>query len=159
VNCAGRTEVIRWRRRSVMALLLTGGLYLLPATFLAAPANASNAGDLDPTFGNGGVASTPLPATSDAHSVVVQPDGKIVVAGCTDTCDDNLAAYAHTFVVARFLPDGQLDSTFGSGGVVQTGFGAHGQAHSVALQADGKIVVAGCKGCAWSGPSDFALAR
>jgi uncharacterized delta-60 repeat protein len=47
------------------------------------------------------------------------------------------------FVVLRYLPDGQLDAGFGSGGLVVTDFGGEAKAYAVAIQSDGKIVAAG----------------
>jgi uncharacterized delta-60 repeat protein len=91
-------------------------------------------GSLDPTFGSGGTVLTsfgmPLSAAAD---VVVQPDGKIVAVGIAGL----------DFAVARYNADGALDSTFGTGGLVTTDFGGFDQANAVALQPDGKIVVAG----------------
>ena len=72
----------------------------------------------------------PLSAAAD---VVVQPDGRIVAVGIA----------GRDFGVARYNADGTLDSTFGTGGLVMTDFGGFDQANAVALQPDGKVVVAG----------------
>jgi uncharacterized delta-60 repeat protein len=74
----------------------------------------------------------------DANAVVIQPDGKIVVAG-----NANGTGATAEFAVARYNPNGSLDSSFGSGGTVQTPLGGWARGHAVALQPDGKIVVAG----------------
>jgi uncharacterized delta-60 repeat protein len=66
---------------------------------------------------------------------VAQPDGKIVVAGWTSA--------NHDAVVYRLLPSGELDKSFGTGGEATIDSGATESATSVALQPDGKIVVAG----------------
>src|SRR5205085_1470565 len=82
----------------------------------------------------------------------LQTNGKIVVAGyIVNGSDDD-------FLVERHNADGSLDSTFGIGGIITTDFaGSYDQATAVALQSDGKIVVAGE---AYTGASyDFALAR
>ncbi|MFL5941869.1 MAG: PASTA domain-containing protein [Gaiellaceae bacterium] len=100
------------------------------------------AGDLDPTFGSGGVV-TQSPDRS-IGAVAVQPDGKIVVAGSSP------------FALARYLPDGSLDPSFGAGGHVETDAGA-GSVRALALQPDGKIVVAGSS--PYGSPNRFTLAR
>ena len=64
------------------------------------------------------------------------PDGKIVLAGVT-------GMYPPDFGVMRYSADGSLDTTFGQGGKVTTDFGSDDQAHGVAVQPDGKILVAG----------------
>jgi uncharacterized delta-60 repeat protein len=114
-------------------------------------------GSLDSTFGAGGKVTTRfglgLPFTR-AHAIVLQPDGKIVVAGTATS------ATAPDFGLARYNPDGSLDSTFGAAGKVTTDIrGTDGSdfAWAVTLQPDGKLVVAGSA----AGPSGdaFALAR
>src|SRR4029077_14246178 len=69
-------------------------------------------------------------------AVVIQANGRIVIAGLAD---------GENFGLARYTPNGALDPSFGAGGKVITDFGADGaQATAVALQpADGKIVAAG----------------
>jgi uncharacterized delta-60 repeat protein len=92
-----------------------------------------SAGALDTTFGGTGMVSTPSAGVSSA--IAVQPDLKVVVAG------SKINGY---FEVARYKVDGSLDSTFGSAGIVSlpmSTFAAHAQA--VAVQPDGKILVAG----------------
>jgi uncharacterized delta-60 repeat protein len=65
----------------------------------------------------------------------VQGDGKIVAAGGARTA---------TFGLARYNPDGSLDTTFGTGGTVTTAIGTtHDVAYAIALQGDGKILAAG----------------
>ena len=95
-------------------------------------------GTLDATFGSGGIVVTPLGAGDEiARGVVQQPDGKLVVVGYTNNGVNN------DFAVVRYNADGSLDGTFGTGGIVTTPIGAGDNALGVALQADGKIVVAG----------------
>ena len=97
-------------------------------------------GDLDPTFGIGGKVTTnfDVPAAS-ATSVALQPDGKIVAAGWLFDKTANV-----DFAVARYNPNGSPDLTFGSGGKIRTDFfGRDDVANAVAVQGDGKIVVAG----------------
>ncbi|MFP5317241.1 MAG: hypothetical protein ACLGI2_02985, partial [Acidimicrobiia bacterium] len=85
------------------------------------------------------------PGSDVATALAVQPDGKVVVVGTADTRGDADMA------VLRFHPDGRLDSTFGAGGKVLVGAPDSRQgAAAVALQPDGKIVVAGSAE-AWNG--------
>jgi len=95
-------------------------------------------GDLDPTFGSGGVVM--VSTVNSGRAVAVQPDHKIVVVS------DGIQ-------VTRFNPDGTLDAMFGSGGTVTTPIGTGATGAAVALQSDGMIVVAGGSG------GHFALAR
>ena len=62
------------------------------------------------------------------------------------------------FALARYNPDGSLDTTFSGDGKRTTNFGGDDAANGVALQADGKIVAVG-RGLGLDGTSDFALAR
>jgi len=88
-------------------------------------------GSLDPTFGTGGKVITDIggPAVWDhGDDAVMAPDGKIVVVG---------ASYPN-IALARYLSDGSLDPTFGTGGTVVS---QAGEAWSVAQQSDAKLVV------------------
>lgn len=95
-------------------------------------------GRLDTTFGSGGVATTAIGTSAEAHGAVLQPDGKLVLAGYAQT------GGTYVFALARYLPDGTLDGSFGSGGTVTTPIGSV-EAFGLAavLQPDGKVVVAG----------------
>jgi len=99
-------------------------------------------GDLDPTFGTGGMVTTDLNHSTDiANAVAVQTDGKLIVVGQTYKNND---FSGEDFVVTRYNTDGILDTTFGSGGRVRTDFpGLAAVPSAVVIQADGKIVVAG----------------
>ncbi|MEO6750483.1 MAG: cadherin-like beta sandwich domain-containing protein, partial [Chthoniobacteraceae bacterium] len=111
------------------------------------------AGNLDLSFGGTGIITTDIGSSYDsASAVVVQPDGRILVAG---------SAYLGTnydFAVARHNPDGTPDTTFGATGQVVTDFGFGGSyGIGMTLQSDGKIVVVGG---AYSGTNNiFAVAR
>ena len=118
-------------------------------------------GTLDNSFGSGGRVTTDFGLTDVARGVAIQADGKIVVAGSTYDLFPVFGEYA----LARYNPDGSLDSSFGSGGLVTSFFGGLGCAgNALALQADGKIVVAGEKTISFifgddGSNLDFAVAR
>ncbi|HSK72137.1 MAG TPA: FG-GAP-like repeat-containing protein, partial [Pyrinomonadaceae bacterium] len=108
-------------------------------------------GSLDASFGNGGKVVTPIGGSTDiANAIAVQTDGKIVAAGSSSQGATN-------FALARYNRDGSLDTTFGTGGIVTTLIGSTSTARAIALQADGKIVVAGVSSNGTN--ADFALAR
>jgi len=92
-------------------------------------------------------------------SVVIQPDGKIVVAGGAFP----LFTFLGNFEVVRYNPNGSLDTSFGDGGIVTTIFPAGSYASDVALQSDGKIIAAGTFFVDFNpgdiSDTDFALAR
>ncbi len=121
------------------------------------PARAAS-GDLDPSFGSGGMVTTDLNRSTDlANAVAIQPDGKLVVVGQTYKNND----YSEEdFAVARYNADGTLDDTFGSHGRVRTDFpGLAAVASSVAVQPDGKIVVAGGAFPLFTFLGDFKVVR
>ena len=99
-------------------------------------------GDLDPTFGLGGRVTTDFNLSTDiANAVALQADGKLVVVGTTYTNNDYSG---EDFAIARYNPDGSIDSSFGTNGRVTTDFpGLAAVASSVLVQPDGKILVAG----------------
>ena len=111
-------------------------------------------GTVDTTFGTGGKVTTDFGSPHDgASSVAIQADGKIVAAGGSE--DSNFIA---DFALARYNSNGTLDTSFGTGGKVVTGFGGvSASAYSIAIQRDGKIVLAGVVNA--NGGEDFALAR
>ncbi len=96
-------------------------------------------GSLDMRFGDSGQKITTFGSSEDhGYGVVIQPDGKIVVAG------DSNNGSNYDFAVVRYNSDGSLDATFNSTGKVTTAIGSgHDIGRSIALQPDGKIVVAG----------------
>src|SRR4026207_1851182 len=117
-------------------------------------------GTLDKTLGGGGKVQADFPGLAAvASSVVVQPDGKIVVAGGAFP----LFTFLGDFKVVRYNRNGSLDTSFGDGGIVTTIFPAGSYAFDVALQADGKIIAAGTVFVDFnpgdSSDTDFALAR
>ncbi len=116
-------------------------------------------GTLDSGFGNGGVATVSFTDGTDLSitGLALQADGKIV-ASARRISYDPVNDPAPGVGVARFLTNGTLDSSFGTGGRVLTNLGsAQDQAGGLVLQADGKIVLAGSS--AINGTPQFALAR
>src|SRR5262249_14362900 len=109
-------------------------------------------GSLDRSFSDQGVALAYISGEANVTNVTLQPDGKIVVVGDSVQPDT-----AHDFAVVRFNANGSLDSGFGDGGRVFTDLDREDYAVGVALQSDGKIVVAGNSGA--PGPRNFALVR
>jgi uncharacterized delta-60 repeat protein len=100
-------------------------------------------GSLDLTFGTGGKVTTDFDGTDFAYALVLQPDGKLVAGGFSDS----------NFALARYNASGGLDLTFGTGGKVTTDFGGTDWATALVLQPDGKLVAGGFS------DSNFALAR
>jgi uncharacterized delta-60 repeat protein len=99
-------------------------------------------GSLDTSFSGDGKMSTFFGTQSDrAYGLVLQNDGKIVVAGTSAP----VGTGSTDFAAARYNTNGSLDTSFDTDGGVLTSFGAStiGIAYSVAVQANGKIVVAG----------------
>ncbi len=135
--------------------IVVGGRSGIAGTFDFALVRFGPAGDQDVTFGSAtenGVVKTAVSTGDDSISdIAIQSDGKIVVAGYAEgSFDEDLA-------LARYTTEGLLDTTFGTGGVVTTDLGGNDRAQGVAIQPDGRIVVAGLSGGA--GGYDFALAR
>ena len=99
-------------------------------------------GALDQSFGDGGSVLTGQVGdlyVYDASSLLLQPDGKIIAGG-----NSSSSLGGSGFGLARFLPDGSLDPSFGTDGVVGTAFGSDsGTVRATALQPDGKIVAIG----------------
>jgi uncharacterized delta-60 repeat protein len=124
----------RWRR----AIAPFAAQLALSA--VALPGVSTNAGSLDPSFGQGGYTTVPLGAWVGAAAVAVQPDGRIVTAG-----EANIDG-ANVIVSTRMTGDGRLDSSYGSGGIVTVDINGNAGVDSgagLALQPDGKIVIAG----------------
>jgi uncharacterized delta-60 repeat protein len=110
-------------------------------------------GSLDDSFGSGGKLVTDFGGYDYGYGAALQPDGKIVMAGYAF-----IDVSVGTFVLARYHPDGSLDTTFDGDGKVITDFNSsEGYARAVAIQPDGKIVAAGFAFDEMY--SDFALAR
>lgn len=110
-------------------------------------------GSLDPSFDSDGIVTTSIGLGSmddAAYSALIQPDGKIILAGYSHGA-------TYDYALVRYLSDGSLDPAFDSDGIVVTSIGTAGsssdEARAIFLQNDGKIVLAG------HSDYDFSLAR
>ncbi|MDQ4097109.1 MAG: hypothetical protein M3144_04485, partial [Actinomycetota bacterium] len=110
---------------------------MAPVAAAVAPAP----GSLDLSLDGDGKVVTALAGSDQASAVVIQPDGRIVVVGFSVR-----EGTGSDFTVVRYNVDGSLDATFGGDGVVLTPIGpgaSRDEAFAVALEPDGRIVVAG----------------
>lgn len=106
-------------------------------------------GSADSNFGTGGIATPVFQNNDNGNAVAVQADGKILVGGFAQATNQPTS-----FCLVRLNTDGSLDTTFGAGGFLRTVFAqTNAQIEAVAIQSDGRIVVAGSVG------NDFGLAR
>jgi uncharacterized delta-60 repeat protein len=114
-------------------ILVCGGIPSSSGFPVAAIARYNPDGSLDTGFGTSGIVTTQNLAVPSA--ITLQTDGKIVVAGPSNGVKIN---------VARYFPNGDLDPTFGTGGIFTSGliFNAGSPASTVVVQPDGKILVA-----------------
>jgi uncharacterized delta-60 repeat protein len=136
--------------------ILTGGYTLgFPTGYEFIVVRHNTDGSLDSTFGFGGRTLTDFNRSFDfAYGLTIQPDGKILLVG-----EAYNFSFNYDFALARYKSDGTLDPSFGNGGKVTTDFAGNiDRAFQVAVQTNGKIVVAGNS---YSGANnyDFALAR
>ena len=140
-------------------IVVVGTRFGGPSDFAAVRLTAS--GSLDNTFGSGGKVVVDLNGgDDDCEAVALQPDGKIVLAGSTAVGSGN----DQDFAVVRLNSNGSLDSTFGYGmGWTSVFFDAvpagRDEASAVALDASGRILVAGRAGTCTIGGQAFAIAR
>lgn len=148
----------RQRRRSIKRWAI--GLTTLAS--LASASSALAAGEaLDPTFGQGGSVWTTIGSNPKAQdqieALALQPDGKIVAAGTADITEK-----AFNSAIARYLPDGSLDTSFsGDGMLVRDLAGpvadSYDRFEAVMVAPDGKIVAVGS--AKPGGPPRFAAMR
>lgn len=126
-------------------IIVAGTTYNAPDYDFALVRYKSNGG-LDTSFGTGGILITNTsPVYDGLSSIALQSDGKIVVTGFTHN-----ETTGYVFLTIRYKPNGTQDNMFGSNGKVKTNIGNgttlgsnEDYANSVAIQPDGKIVVAG----------------
>lgn len=129
------------------AMIFIASAFVFPTRFFA------QAGSLDLSFDTDGIVTADIGQDEDnGRAIAIQADGKIVVAGYSYFNDRDV------FALLRYNLNGSLDDSFDDDGVVTTPIGDSGnRAHALAMQSDGKIVVAGYY---WNGSNnDFAVAR
>lgn len=129
-----------------------GGAGTYPSTVI----RYTSAGALDTAFDGTGIVQTDLSTTAgDAfYSVIVQPDGKIVAVGYA-----YIGAGNDALAVVRYLSNGSLDASFGTGGIVLIDVSAGADSlRSVILQPDGKIIAAGTADAGSAG-ADMVVVR
>ena len=119
------------------------------AAFALARYNAD--GSLDAGFGAGGRVTIEFGRDARAHALAIQPDGKIVTGGFVNNGSSGDGA------LTRHNADGTVDRSFGMAGRVVTDFGGRNFGSALAIQSDGKIIVAGSDD--FPPYYDFALAR
>jgi uncharacterized delta-60 repeat protein len=110
-------------------------------------------GTLDTSFGSSGKVIQPIGSSNDyGWSLVIQPDGKILLGGYCGSGSN------HDFCIARFNSNGTLDTSFGTGGkVIQPIGSSNDYGFSLAIQPDGKILLGGsCQGVS---NFEFCIAR
>jgi uncharacterized delta-60 repeat protein len=119
----------------------------------AAPAAASASGSLDSVFGTSGYSMAPLGEWAGAAASTVQPDGKIVTVGEAQINGTDV------LISSRVTTDGQMDSTYGNGGWVVVDIASAAVGNAIALQPDGKIILAGAGRDVATGTMAFAAVR
>ncbi|MDD5274769.1 MAG: hypothetical protein PHR16_01655 [Methylovulum sp.] len=131
-------------------ILVAGSSGFVPEAFTLVRYN--NDGSLDTSFDSDGIVTTLVGSYSPGYSIAIQTDGKILMTGYSFDYNGNVGG---DLTLARYNSDGSLDTSFDGDGVVVTavsrGFNA---GHSVTIQTDGKILVAGSNFL----PSDYGFA-
>ena len=133
--------------------IIAGGYAKSGSSYLFALVRYDRDGSLDTTFDTDGKVTTPIFGADDGITgLAVQADGKIIAGGYA------LSGSNYFFALARYNPDGSLDTTFDTDGKVTTSIlGVDSFANAVSLQSNGKILLSGG---AYNGTNyDFALAR
>lgn len=146
-------------------ILLAGSYYSTSDTYFHfALARLNSDGSLDTDFGDNGKTHHSLGLVNgQIYAIALQPDGKIIAAGYRGSTVDPTTNQAglSVFELARYLPDGNLDNSFGAAGSVTINLpGNRSEAYDVIVQPDGKIVAVGLDGDNGSSPTtSFAIVR
>jgi len=139
-----------------------GGILVVGSTLSAGLSSVlllrySADGTLDSNFGTNGAANLATPVgwiSSTGAAIAVTPDGRILVAGTS-----TLTGGAQHALIAGYTADGRLDSQFGTNGVVSVATGYLDRAEAIAIDAQGRIVVAGSTATGVDGSADFLVLR
>src|SRR5262245_24781705 len=132
------------------------GRRLFPRLFELETRISPAAGQLDPSFGVGGLVTTQFPKASDdfGRSIAIDSLGRILVAGYSDN------GFNYDAAVTRYTSDGALDPTFGGTGVITFPLGPQGETtYAVAVDEFDRVLVAGDAWSDWTYAYDFAVAR
>lgn len=134
--------------------IVAGGSAYIDTVYNFAVARYNTNGSLDNTFDTDGKVNTLVTYNDQGNAIVLQSDGKILLAGVTLQLD-----FYNAFGIVRYNTNGSLDNTFdGDGKVITTSISTYGEEiKAITLQGDGKIVVAG--NATPTGPIRFAVAR
>ncbi|MCJ8289555.1 MAG: T9SS type A sorting domain-containing protein [Crocinitomicaceae bacterium] len=120
-------------------IVLGGYGYTNGIGFVFALARYNTDGTLDNTFGIGGTITTPVGTSNKGNSVLIQSDGKIILAGRSKT-----GAPIWDFTIVRYNTDGTLDTAFGTGGKTVTPIGiSYSTAKSIGIDSNDKIILGG----------------
>ena len=127
----GPTIALQADDRILVAATSTGGILYI--------ARYNLDGNPDITFGTNGLATTVFSGCVGGSNpgLLASSDGKIIVAAA---CNQDASV---PFTIVRYTSNGSLDGTFGMGGIVTTYFTGIGAPHGIAMQPDGKLIVAG----------------
>ncbi|WP_313916166.1 hypothetical protein [Tahibacter sp.] len=138
-------------------MALAASVLLLAATPVLAQQGPP--GELDPTFGSAGKLTTDFFASAEEiNAVAPLSDGRFVVAGTVVGRNLTGPGSSPNFSVARYLPDGRLDPSFGTAGLVHLDrSGNVDEAHALKLLPDRSLLVFGI--LANTAYSDFALLK
>lgn len=113
--------------------IVLGGVEVYGGTNAYMAARLLPNGSPDPSFGAGGIVTVPIGTSATGLAVTTQPDGDVVLTG-------NAIIGSQVAATVRLLPSGALDQSFGTGGVNTV---PGGGVNAIALDANGKIVLAG----------------
>lgn len=128
-------------------------IIILPVAVFAAAPGSAVAG-----FGTLGQTVTSIGVDDVAYGVAVTPAGKIVVVGVTN--DASPAEAGTDFAIARYHANGTLDTTFDGDGMARVDFASSGdRAAAIAIQSDGKLVIAGEMDPVGAGIRQIAVTR
>ena len=161
-NIAGRTDLaVAAALQLDGKIVLAGRVIDSSGTEICGLARYLENGTPDPAFGANGIATARISGTKFGNLVAgvsVQPDRKILVAGSATAPSGAASGVSFGFALARFKENGQPDEEFGNAGATQTIFSTQDDfGRALALQGDGKIVVAGETSNKLN--PDFAVAR